>query len=250
MSSPRLHLYTQRAKDTVSRFPGTTALTTLLVLSLSWTISDFRAWLAFGTGGTPATWQGYLRMTKFRLLRLLHPADLRDASPLSTSTPSYLTTPLQQRKGPRPRIMARTMPHRQVPEPIDPAARERLLNLMKDLAAQYPHLLTVAPSKTEGGSTDAIYAREDLETLNPVAKKDTLLKREIAHAHPSDNSLHVWMSEADARKVVETGWGERFPLGFVSKGWVMIYAPRSGEEVDVVVGIVRAGVGWVTGVEV
>lgn len=154
------------------------------------------------------------------------------------------------REGTRPRIMSRTMPQRQYPESIDPRARARLLSMARQLSLKHSDILDFGPSKTEGGSTDAIYGRPDLTTLNPLAEDDLLLCREIAHVHPSDNSLHVWLSDTDARKVIETGWGQRFPLKFVKSGWTMVYAPRTGTEVDVVEDVMRAGISWITGVKI
>jgi hypothetical protein len=141
------------------------------------------------------------------------------------------------------------MPHRQVPEPITEAAKTKLYHLMSRLQAEHPDLLTVSPSKTEGGTADAIYAVRDLETLNPIAK-DPQLDHEIAHAHHADHSLHVWLADRDARRVVEADWGQRFPLRFVRSGWIMVYAPRDEAEVDVVENIVKAGIAFITGVEV
>ncbi len=80
--------------------------------------------------------------------------------------------------------------------------------------------------------------------------KDPILDHEIAHAHPADDSLHVWLSDPDARTVIEAGWGQRFPLTFVKSGWMMVYAPRNLDEVEMVEEIVRAGIAWITGVEV
>jgi hypothetical protein len=71
--------------------------------------------------------------------------------------------------------------------------------------------------------------------------------------HPAENSLHVWLSGPDARLVVEKGWGERFPLsamGMCHPSWVMVYAPRDAEEVKTVEEIVKAGVGYLTGVKI
>ncbi|OAL38184.1 hypothetical protein AYO20_02636 [Fonsecaea nubica] len=245
--------------DAVNARPRQTAATTTavaLTLSLAWVLNDFHAWKSFGTGGTPPTWAGYWRMTKLRLNRLLlfGKDDLSDPSPLSSVGPRYLDlATIPAREGARPSIMARTMPQRQVPYKTgtaDPGVEERVSSMMASLAAKNPSVLDLRPSKTEGGSTDAIYAKPTLETLNAKAKDNKILGTEIAHAHPSDGSLHVWLSEADAKTVVEKGWGLRFPLKFVDKGWAMVYAPRTMAEVDVVERIVRAGIAWVAGVEV
>ncbi|KAK5653621.1 hypothetical protein OQA88_8650 [Cercophora sp. LCS_1] len=189
-------------------------------------------------------------MTKFRLNHLLSGPDLLDPSPLPTTGPSYLSSPLPPRAGGRARIMPRIMPQRQVPEPIEPSTRVHLQSLVSRLAAEHPGMLEAKPSHTEGRSTAGLYALAGVPTLNIQARDDKQLAREIAHAHPADNSLHVWLSGPDARKVIEARWGQRFPLSFVNSGWTMVYAPRTDAEMAVVERIVKAGVAWVTGVEI
>ncbi|OAP61571.1 hypothetical protein AYL99_03774 [Fonsecaea erecta] len=230
--------------ETVHARPRQTAATATavaLTLSLAWVLNDFHAWKSFGTGGTPPTWAGYWRMTKLRLNRMMlfGKDNLADPSPLSSSGPRYLDpVALPVREGTRPPTMARTMPQRQVPYKPGTGGGGG-----GGAGEEYD-------GYTEGGSTDAIYAKPTLETLNDKARDNKILGTEIAHAHPSDGSLHVWLSEADARTVVEKGWGLRFPLTFVDKGWAMVYAPRTMAEADVVERIVRAGIAWVAGVEV
>ena len=135
---------------------------------------------------------------------------------------------------------------------IEALVSQKVASMMEDLRNKHPEVLVLAPSKTEGGSTDAIYANKSLDTLNAIVRepRNKLLDGEIAHAHPSDGSLHVWLSQADARTVVENGWGMRFPLVFVDKGWTMVYAPRTMKELDVVEEIVKAGISFLTGVNV
>ncbi|KAH8673337.1 hypothetical protein BX600DRAFT_508614 [Xylariales sp. PMI_506] len=228
---------------------------------------DFLAWKSFGTGGTPPTLAGYLKMTSLRIrIRLLSSYDELDASGLSSSGPSYLksaaggggssgissSNPLPRRAGGRAPLMPRILPQRQRPEPVDPATAARLHGLVSALAAERPDLLEVLPSHTEGRTTDGLYARADLplDQLNAAAAGDPILRREIAHAHPAEHSLHAFLSPADARKVVEAEWGQRFSLPHVNPGWVMVYAPRNEAELEVVERIVRAAVGWVTGQEI
>lgn len=187
-------------------------------------------------------------MTKIRVNHALSSNDLLDPSTLSTTGPSYIKTPLPKRSD-RPKIMPRIMPQRQVPESIESATRTKLQALVRGIASEHPELLEVKLSHTEGKSTDGLYARKDVETLNPLAR-NKVLDHEIAHAHPADNSLHVWLSEVDARKVIEAGWGQRFPLTFVDRGWIMVYAPRSYTDLAIVEVIVKAGVSFLTGVEI
>ena len=40
--------------------------------------------------------------------------------------------------------------------------------MMKDFQSKHSDLVVLAPSKTEGGSTDAIYANKSLDTLNSI----------------------------------------------------------------------------------
>ncbi|KAK4209483.1 hypothetical protein QBC37DRAFT_430308 [Rhypophila decipiens] len=241
---------TQKLISAISSRPVLTGLCATALLGIAWTVNDFLAWKQFGTGGTPPTWSGYLRMTKHRINFLLAGPDLLDPAPHSTTGPSYLPSALRPREGPRARIMTRIMPQRQIPEPIAPGAHARLHSLVANLASQQPTLLESKPSHTEGKSTDGLYALPSCEKLNSKARDDKLLQREIAHAHPADNSLHVWLSGPDARKVIEAGWGQRFPLQWVDSGWTMVYAPRTEAEMGVVEDIVKAGVGWVTGVRI
>ncbi len=238
------------------RQASVTASAVALTLSLGWVLKDFYDWKSFGTGGTPPTWAGYWRMTKIRVNRalLFGKDNLSDPSPLSSAGPKHLdANAIPARKEPRPGTMARTMPQRQIPfkaGTVDPGVEDRVKDMMATFAAKHSSVLDHRPSKTEGGSTDAIYAKPTLDTLNDRAKNNKMLGTEIAHAHPSDGSLHVWLSEADAKTVVEKGWGLRFPLGFIDKGWAMVYAPRTMAEVDVVERIVKAGIAWIAGVEV
>lgn len=62
---------------------------------------------------------------------------------------------------------------------------------------------------------------------------------------------------ADAKIVLESGWGERHPLArggwcrrFVPREFVLIYAPRNEKEIEVVIRIVAASIWWVAGIDV
>lgn len=59
---------------------------------------------------------------------------------------------------------------------------------------------------------------------------------------------------ADAKTVLEAGWGERHPIArggwferFVPGGFVMVYAPRDDNEIKAVLQIVRAAAWFVGG---
>ncbi|KAI9659522.1 MAG: hypothetical protein M1821_001781 [Bathelium mastoideum] len=244
--------------DYINKFTSTWKSSSLALLGTTlgagtlWLISDYYAWVAFGTGGTPANLNGYLKITKFRIRRALSGDDLKDASRLSPKGQSYIDHNLPQRQGSPPKIISRTLPQRQYPASLDPAIYKRLHDLPHKYAEKHPDLLILDKSITEGRSTDAIYAKPGLPSRSSGAK-DKILGDEIAHVHPAENSLHVWLTEADAKKVVEVGWGERFPLsslGMVHNGWTFLYAPRSMKDVDVIEEVVKAGIGNLTGQKV
>ncbi|KAL9088308.1 MAG: hypothetical protein Q9165_006233 [Trypethelium subeluteriae] len=227
------------------------ALGTTFSLSAIWLISDYNDWIAFGTGGTPPNVSGYLKITRFRILRAFSGDDLKDSSrlPSNSKSRSYIDGDLPRRQGRPPKIISRTLPQRQYPEPLDPAVYARLHALPKKYYSDHQDLLILDKSVTEGRSTDAIYAKPDLPGRK-TAVKDKVLGDEIAHVHPAENSLHVWLTVPDTKKVVDAGWGERFPLsslGMVDHGWTFVYAPRTMEEVDVVERIIKAGIGNLTG---
>jgi hypothetical protein len=224
------------------------AAATTLTLGAVWILNDYHAWLAFGTGGTPANFSGYLKITKFRLMRIWAGDDLKDPSSLASIGPSYLSDNLPRRTGSPPKIISRTLPQRQFPSspPIDKAILDRLHGLPRKYADLYPDDLILDKSITEGRTTDAIYAKPDRK----FGAHDRALGDEIAHVHPSEDSMHIWLTQADAKKVVAAGWGERFPLAslhMVDSGWTFMYAPRTMEDVDVIEKVVKAGIGHLTG---
>lgn len=74
---------------------------------------------------------------------------------------------------------------------------------------------------------------------------------EIAHIHTTDSSMHLTLHPSDAALVISNGWGERHPLAgrgpWVPNGFTMVYAPRNGNEVQILIEIVRAAGWWVGG---
>jgi hypothetical protein len=71
-----------------------------------------------------------------------------------------------------------------------------------------------------------------------------LIDREFAHLHPApDHSLHAMLPEETAREAIEAGWAEPHPValrGLIPPTAVMLYAPRTEEELDVIESLVRA----------
>ena len=67
---------------------------------------------------------------------------------------------------------------------------------------------------------------------------------EFAHLHPAyDGSLHLVVTEEQARAVIEAGWGEFHPLvglGVMPPTNLMVFGPRDEGELEVVWQIVQA----------
>jgi len=66
--------------------------------------------------------------------------------------------------------------------------------------------------------------------------------------------MHMLLHPDDAKVVLDMGWGERHPLSkggwlkrFVPKEFVMVYAPRNREELEVVCRIIEAAAFWISG---
>jgi hypothetical protein len=177
--------------------------------------------------------------------------DLLDPTPIPDSGTSYIKPQrVPDRMGRRPGITRWTLPQRQLPEKITPGASVALHDLMREFAntAPYSNYIENYPSKTEGGTGPAIYVKPDVKTINPVAHK---IFYEVAHVHPADNSLHVYMSPLDAKLVMKRGWGQRFPVTWLAPpSWIMVYAPRNEDEVEVVREVVRAAVCHAVGMNV
>ena len=99
-------------------------------------------------------------------------------------------------------------------------------------------------------SGDALLLSDNIATPHSIAKKT---KREIAHVHTGvdsgDYSLHLCVSPTDCKEVITKQWGERMTLAgtLMPQEYLIIYTPRTEEEVAVVKNIVEAAIGFMTG---
>ncbi|KAL8279839.1 hypothetical protein RQP46_007689 [Phenoliferia psychrophenolica] len=74
---------------------------------------------------------------------------------------------------------------------------------------------------------------------------------------PGPQSAHVTLSPRDAITVIQKGWGVRHPASGktppgvpnLAAGYVLVYAPRGLEELEVFRSIVEASAGFVTGIK-
>lgn len=217
---------------------------TFLIPTLRFLYLDYQQFLSLGPGGTPKTITGYVRVKCLGLFALKNPYEPPSIPPYITQKAGCLPS-LPQRSGPRPATRG-IAPHRQINQFCSTSIFEKLSTAIKELARENIHL-------EEGTSC---FEKHGTGLFSNFPKRRTC-RGEICHAHPSDGSLHLTLHPADAKTMLEAGWGERHPLAkggwfekFVPGGFVMIYAPRDEQELEVVMELIRAAAWWVGGEEV
>ena len=195
--------------------------------------------------GTPPTPLGYAKIKLLCLICLRDPLRPQSIPPHFRPQRGYLSA-LPTRPGSRP-VVQGIAPQRQQTEKSSEKIYNALVEAMKSLIADPANCLIERTSCFEKNSSGIF-------TSTPVTRT---CGGEVCHAHPSDGSMHMTLHPADAKIVLESGWGERHPLArggwcrrFVPKEFMLIYAPRSTEEVGEIMKIVAAGVWWVSGIDV
>lgn len=92
-----------------------------------------------------------------------------------------------------------------------------------------------------------------------LPKTAIIARGELGHAHP-DLSVHLYLSPADARVVIEKGWAERHRLSVPENRWIknkyaiastylMIYGPRDEHEMEILRVILENSIRFMTGKE-
>ena len=126
------------------------------------------------------------------------------------------------------------MPHTQ----LDQNAPAELQELLFERVRRLPGV-SVAPSRVSVPGARAFVLENQ-----PDRPEAFMAGGEFAHLHPpADGSLHLMLSEGDAREVIAKGWGELHPAareGLLSGAAVMIFGPRDEDELDVVWQIIEA----------
>jgi phospholipase/carboxylesterase len=145
---------------------------------------------------------------------------------------------LPEREGSRPEVSTKT-PQEQLTQNSPPALQEELFARLSALpgVATQPSAISVPGARAfalrdGAGPEDAF--------LVPRAG-------EFAHLHPSyDGSLHVALPPVMAADVVTQGWGVAHPLAGlrVAPGFVMLFGPRTGPELEVVSAVVAFSHTW------
>lgn len=141
---------------------------------------------------------------------------------------------LPRREGPRP-TTSEGIPHRQLDQNSPRDVHEEVVRRFE----------AVADAKTGPSTISVPGALALFLECEGCADASVFLRdKEFAHVHPAvDGSFHAVLSPADCEAVLEQGWGELHPWavsGRIQPNVVMIYAPRSLEEIDVAMRLVEA----------
>ncbi len=148
-------------------------------------------------------------------------------------------SPLPKRAGPRP-VTHKGMPHAQIdvrPVPDVHAELFRRAYALPDVDNR-PTVISVPGAR-------ALWLSEGV----PLAHPEVIVTgREFAHIHP-DGSLHASLPPERAREAIAAGWAEPHPIAehLGLEGLVMLYTPRTMEELDVIVQLIVDSYNYVTG---
>lgn len=169
--------------------------------------------------------------------------DLKQRAGEAPKVPNFIAPQRQNGQASNEKIRAVSSPHTNLfPNPNIPQLQKQLFN---QIATSNPNIINIRTSILE--------KRGEAFFLNPSIPLQPWAKRthgEIAHIHiEAEGSSHVTLSLADAKEVMEKGWGVRHRLSgpFIPVGYLLLYAPRDEEEVEVLGRILRAGVGFMSG---
>lgn len=147
-----------------------------------------------------------------------------------------LMDPLPRRKGPKP-VTSLGMPHQQLDQQPD---QQRLRDALAQRVFALPDVVE-RPSGVSVPGARALVLEEDAAHGPDDA---FMVGREFAHLHPPpDQSLHMALPRDIAQAAIDAGWAEPHPLAARMHGSsiaVMVFAPRTDDEVDVVARLVEA----------
>ena len=161
--------------------------------------------------------------------------------PTTESTPVYTTLP--RRSGPLP-LTTGSVPHAQIDVTPVPEVKDQLF-----LRAFALPDVENRPTIVSLPGTRGVWIREGVSLAHPEA---IVAGREFTHIHP-DGSLHAPLSSERAIEAVDAGWAERHPWADQREGWeglVLLYTPRSLQELDVVFQLIVESYNFVTGRDV
>ncbi|MEU6729336.1 luciferase family protein [Nonomuraea wenchangensis] len=147
---------------------------------------------------------------------------------------------LPARTGDRPET-GPSVPHVQLSQNSPDQLREQLKQWMTD------HLdgAVIRPSEISEPGSLAFFLDDTLPPAGVVLLPPRL-NAEFVHVHP-DGSLHLALSQEDQHELIAKGWGERHPLYSPTINVVMLYGPRTDDELEIAKTVLTASYRYATG---
>jgi hypothetical protein len=234
--------------------------------------ANYKEWLKVADTALPRNIFGYLlvvclgplRADPFTIKPYDNPKEIAKCG-RDVGKRGFLKEKLPGREGPRPEILKFMAPNRQVTQTTGKEMHkvysfpwkiwvwltfsQLLAQAIDELVTAHSAHVVVKTSVLEK-SGDALLLSDNIATPHTIAKKT---KREIAHVHTGvgsgEYSLHLCLSPTDCKEVITKQWGERMTLAgtLMPQEYLIIYTPRSKEEVAVVKAIVGADIAFMTG---
>jgi len=207
----------------------------------AWAVRDYAKWRSLGPGGLPANVRGWLTMTRFRWMAR-GGLDVRPlAAALEAAKDLRAWSDRRPRFGKRPTVSPYPVPHRQLDQLPAEVTRRKLARLFDQAVLQHADEVEYALSHFE--------KRHPAITLTaPAGTVGARSHGEIAHIHPSDNSMHMVLSPSDAVAAIEMGCAQRHGLAGVAVGlpptYVMVYTPRNQQDLTVVEELLEAAIAY------
>ncbi|GJJ06857.1 hypothetical protein Clacol_001053 [Clathrus columnatus] len=167
---------------------------------------------------------------------------------------TWLPRALPIRTGRRPTITWFPVPHRQINQLASTVQTEKINQTLRNVLEEKEAMVELRRSEHETHLQGLFVKKEVLASNEGPIKTRRECYGEIAHIHSGfDFSFHVILSPQDCKQVIDKGegWGERHSCSGRLKGlpkeYLLIYAPRTQTELDVVTDIVRAGADFLSG---
>ncbi|QSZ29069.1 hypothetical protein DSL72_003579 [Monilinia vaccinii-corymbosi] len=250
----------------INIFQPSLTCTLIALAPIPWIVhNDYHNFISLGPGGTPSTLLGYIKITYLRIFALSDPYSPPKVSEGTHPTTGYIQSArphIPTRSGPRPKV-AGIAPQRQISQYGSRAMYRLLRTSLNNLAHRHADKL----------KTDVSCFEKKGLALFSTSPINTTCRGEICHVHHSDNSFHMCLHPEDAKVILEKGWGERHPMAgaeapraisnflsclpnslsawlsprVVPEQFVMVYAPRNKDELQVVCHIIEAAAFWVSG---
>ncbi|KAJ7052564.1 hypothetical protein C8F01DRAFT_997919 [Mycena amicta] len=228
--------------------PRAVTLAAIIAVGTPMVIDNYRRYVALGES----------QLTKFGLFGWLTTVALTGLGRETLSTAEYGEKvqgcidagEMVERRGSRPQTGWHSAPHRQIDRLPSEEMAKRLEEMFAKHVAANPKLVQLVESSPHEQLHPGMVIHPDIATPHRDAEWAV---REIAHIHPTDHSMHLVLSPADSKVAIELGWAERHPLSGVFKmfplpgTYLLVYAPRDDEELEIVERLLIASIKYMTG---